>query len=204
MKKWVLLCVFTGLMGGTALADNPKQEALESLTTAQGMIKQGEINKAVEEINYALSKLNEVTASDMLTFVPAPPAGFTLESKNAQGMGQAASMVGNASAEASYLGPDESNVKLTISTGGMTGKLGGLANLGSMFAGMAQDGGTKSVRIKGFTGTLQYDAQDRSGTLTLQVGEKTSVHAEGYGIASADVLKSLVQSMDLSKLATAF
>lgn len=186
------------------MADDPKQEALESLTTAQTMIKQGAVNKAVEEINYALSKLNEVTAANMLAFIPAPPAGFTLESKNAQGMGQMASMVGNAGAEAQYAGPDDASVKLTIATGGVTGKLGSLAGFGAMFAGMAQETGMKSIRIQGYTGTLQFNAEDRSGTLSIQVGEKTSVQVEGYGIASGDVLKAFVQPMNLSKLAGAF
>jgi hypothetical protein len=204
MKKLILALVCLGMMSGMAVAENPKQEALESLTAAQGMIKEGAINKAVEEINYALSKLNEVTAASMLDFIPAPPSGFTLENKNAQGMGQAAAVMGNAGAEANYVGPDDATVKLTIATGGVTGKLGSLASFGSMFAGMAQDTGMKSIRIQGYTGSVQFNADDRSGTLTLQVGEKTSVQVEGYGIASADVLKSFVQPMNLSKLAGAF
>lgn len=205
MKKLVLAFVLAGLMCSMAIADDPKQEAIESLSTAQAMIKQGTINKAVEEINYALSKLNEVTAAQMLTFIPAAPEGFTLESKNSQGMGQGAAMVGNAGAEAHYVGSEDSSVKLTIATGGVTGKMGSLASLGSMFAGVSQDGGgMKSVRIQGYTGTLQFDMNSKSGTLTLQVGEKTSVQIEGDNVESEKVLKSFAENMNLSKLATAF
>ncbi|MBU1168818.1 MAG: hypothetical protein KKD44_04550 [Proteobacteria bacterium] len=204
MKKLIMILVFMGVMVNLSMADDPKQEAMDSLSTAQSMIKQGNINKAVEEINYALSKLNEVSATKMLTFIPEAPEGFTLESKNSQGMGQGASMVGNAGAEGHYIGQDDSRVKLSIATGGVTGKLGSLASFGSMFAGMSQDGGVKSVRIQGFTGTLQYDTNSKSGNLTIQVGEKTSVQVEGDNVASDKILKSFAEKMDLSKLSTSF
>lgn len=192
------------LISAVAYAEDPKGEALQSLTDAQNMIKQGQISKAVDEINYALSKLNEITAGQIINFIPDAPQGYTQVSKNSQGMGQGAAMVGQAGAEAEYNGPDESNVKVTIAMGGVTGKMGSLANLGSMFAGMGQDGGFKSIRIQGYTGTLQYDAGSRSGTLTIQVGEKSSVQVEGNNIPNGDVLKLFVNNMNLAKLASSF
>lgn len=193
------------LLAVHAWAEDPSKEAISSLQTAQTLITQGDTAKAIEEINYALSKLNEVTASGMLNFIPAPPKGFKLDSKNSQGMGQGAMAVGNAGAEGQYSGPNDASVKITIATGGVTGKLGSLASFGAMFAGVSQGGGgSKSVRIKGFTGTLQFEPNDKSGTLTLQVGEKTSVTIEGSNVETENVLKSFAESMDLNGLSKAF
>lgn len=190
-----------------AWADDPAQEAISSLQTAQGLIKSGDTAKAIEEINFALSKLNEVTASGMIKFIPAAPKGFKLESKSSQGMGQGAMAVGNAGAEGEYSGANEASVKITIATGGVTGKLGSLASFGAMFAGISQNSsgsGSKSVRVKGFTGTLTFDADNKSGSLSLQVGEKTSVNIEGSNIDNENVLKSFAEIMDLTGLSKAF
>lgn len=204
MKKLTAAVLFVCFIAVQAWAEDPAQEAISSLSTAQTLIKQGNTAKAIEEINFALSKLNEVTASGMLKFIPPAPKGFTLDSKTSQGMGDGAMMVGNAGAEGNYSGANESSVKITIATGGITGKLGSLASFGAMFGGGAAMGsGSKSVRIKGFTGTLQFDTEGKSGTLTLQVGPKTSVTIEGSNVDSENVLKTFAELMDLNGLSTA-
>lgn len=203
MKKLSAAVLFVCFIAVQVWAEDPAQEALSSLSTAQTLIKQGNTAKAIEEINYALSKLNEVTASGMLKFIPDAPKGFTLDSKSSQGLGDGAMMVGNAGAEAQYSGENEASVKITIATGGITGKLGSLASFGAMFGGGGMASGSKTVRIKGFTGTVQFDAEGKSGTLTLQVGPKTSVTIEGSNVDSENVLKSFAELMDLNGLSTA-
>ncbi len=203
MKNLVAGFILVCLITAQAWAEDPAQEAISSLSTAQTLIKQGNTAKAIEEINFALSKLNEVTASGMLKYIPAPPKGFTLDSKSSQGMGDGAMMVGNAGAEAQYSGENEASVRITIATGGLTGKLGSLASFGAMFGGGGQASGSKSVRIKGFTGTMQFDTEGKSGTLTLQVGQKTSVTIEGSNVDSENILKSFAELMDLNGLSTA-
>ncbi len=207
MKNVIIGVLFVVFLSFSAWAEDPAQEAISSLQTAQGLIKSGDTAKAIEEINYALSKLNEVTASGMIKFIPAAPKGFKLERKSSQGMGQGAMAVGNAGAEGEYSGANEASVKITIATGGMTGKMGSLASFGAMFAGISQNSGgsgSKSVRIKGFTGTLTFDGENKSGNLTLQVGEKTSVNIEGSNIDNENVLKSFGELMDLNGLSKAF
>jgi hypothetical protein len=51
---------------------------------------------------------------------------------------------------------------------------------------------------------LQFEPNDKSGTLTLQVGEKTSVTIEGNNVATEAVLKSFAEMMDLNGLSKAF
>lgn len=201
----VVMMLVTAVTTGAYASDELKKEAVESLDAAKTLVKSGDYTKAVDEINYALSKLNELTAAGLLTFIPNAPAGFTLENKSAQGMGQAASVVGSAAAEAHYVGKDDATVKVLITLGGVSGQMGSLANFGSMFAAFGgEQNGMKKIRIQGFTGTLQYDASSMNGTVSIQAGAKTSVQIEGNNIPSEESLKTFANAINLSKLSSAF
>jgi len=188
----------------SALAEDVKDEAIKSLETAKGFVEKSNYNKAIEEINYALAKLNELAAEGLLSFVPDPPAGYELVDKSSEGIGQGVAVIGNAGAKGSYSGKDGGSLELNIVIGGMAGQMGSLAAFGAMFAGAGQNAGMKTIRIQGYTGTLQYDQQNRSGNLMIQVGDKTSVQIEGSDIGSADDMQKLAEKMDLAALDQAY
>ncbi|PIE71431.1 MAG: hypothetical protein CSA22_02675 [Deltaproteobacteria bacterium] len=196
------------LAATVGFANEAKEEALDSLNTAKRLIEKGDFNKAIEELNYAVSKVNELNAGSLINFIPDAPAGFKLTAKNAQGMGQAASVVGNAGAEAEYTGKNNAIVKLSLVTGGIGGSVGSMAKMGALFAafGGGDTGGPNmtSTRIQGYTGTLSFDASEKSGNLTLQVGDKVTLNIEGSGIESGSVLKAFARNMDLAALDEAF
>ncbi len=203
MKKFIWAVVFitcTGMASAFASGQNSKEEAINSLNAAQGFVKNGNYSKALEEINYAMAKINDLTAEGLLAFIPDPPEGYTLKDKSSQGIGQGAAIVGNAGASADYQGPDDAALKLNISIGGMVGQMGNLAAFGAMFSGMIPEAGIETIRVHGYTGTVLFDKQNSSGSLTLQVGDKTSVQITGNSIASADDLKALAEKMDLAGL----
>jgi len=201
MKKVFLALAMALLISTSSFAQDIKTEAIDSLNTAQDFVKKGNYSKAIEEINYALAKINEMTAADLLNFIPEAPQGFKLVNKNSQGVGSGAAIAGNAGATAQYTNDAGTTVDLNIAIGGMTGKMASLAALGSLFAGINPDGGaqqTLKIRVQGYTGTEVFSSGDRSGTLTFQVGEKTSVTIEGTDIGSTDVLMSLAKKIDFA------
>jgi hypothetical protein len=206
MKKFIFPIALTlALVSSSGYAEDIQSEAIDSLSTARTFVEKGNYNKAVEEINYALSKINELTASGLIQFIPDAPPGFTLDSKQSQGTGAGASIAGSAGATAAYSSSKGSQLNLNIAIGGITGKMGSLAALGQMFAGMAQQQGgggeqTRQLRVKGYTGTEIYNSQNKSGTLTFQVGDKTSVTIEGTGIEDPDILKQLAKNIDFEGL----
>lgn len=203
MKKLILPAALTLLLSINSYAEDIQTEAVESLTTAQTFVSDGNYKKAIEEINYALAKINELTATELLKYIPEAPKGYTLTNKQSQGVGAAASIAGTAGATADYSHSDGGNINLTISIGGITGKMASIAALGSIFAGLSQESGvgqTRQIRVQGYTGTELYNANDQTGTLSFQIGEKTSVTFEGSGIQSADALKTLAKSFDFAGL----
>ena len=203
MKKFFLPIAFSLFIASTSYAEDIKGEAIDSLSTAQTFVEKGNYSKAIEEINYALAKINELTAEGLIKFIPPPPPGFTLDNKQSQGTGAGAVIAGNAGANASYSNPEGASINLNIAIGGMTGKMASLAAFTQMFAGLAPTGEaaqSKQIRVQGYTGTEMYNSQEKSGSVTFQIGTKTSVTIEGNSIESADVLKQLAKNIDFSGL----
>jgi hypothetical protein len=208
MKKAILSVALGLLVSVPCHAENVQQEAVDSLATAQKFVQDGNYNKAIEEVNYALAKINELTAEKLLEFIPDAPAGFTLVNKQSQGVGAAASIAGSAGATAQYSHSSGATVDVNIALGGMTGKMGSLAALGSIFAGLGgqQAGGEqmKQVRVQGYTGTQMFNSADGSGTLTFQIGDKTSVTFQGEALDSPDKLMELAKSFDFAAIEKGF
>lgn len=208
MKKTLIALSLALTIPGLSFADSPiKTETIDSLSSAQSFVKNGSYSKAIEEINYALSKINELTAEQLLSFIPAAPEGYTLKDKQSQGVGAGASIAGNAGANASYSGSNGSIINLNISIGGITGKVASLAALGNLFAGLSQEqsaGKTRQIRVQGYTGTENYNSGTKTGTLSFQVGDKISVTFEGSDINSPEALKTLAKSFDFSGLEKSF
>ncbi|NMD12184.1 MAG: hypothetical protein GYA77_01405, partial [Candidatus Cloacimonetes bacterium] len=79
--------------------------------------------------------------------------------------------------------------------------LGGIA---SMFGGLSVGSGAKTIRVKGYTGTQEFDPDEESGTLSIQVGEKISVIVEAHGIDNADIMTATAEAVDLARLESSF
>ena len=199
MKK--IFVVFVIMTISLALVAGPKEEALSSLDTAKKFVSGDQYSKAVDEINFALAKLNEILAQRLMELMPEAPAGYTRQSANSAGLGAAGSFMGSTNslaAEATYGSDSGSRIELTITVGGIIGQAASFANMGQMFGGAVA--GSSTIRVQGYTGTLEYDSDNQSGSLTLKIGEDKSVMIEGSQIDSGDVLKSLAEKMDLDRL----
>jgi hypothetical protein len=204
MKKLIVLILISILALGLA-AQSAKQEALQSIDDAKAMINSNQLAKAQEELNYAITKISEILSEELLKFIPDAPAGYTLEDRSAQSLGQAGVIIGSANAIAASgnYSKGDSSLELSITVGGLVGQAGGLMGLAAMFGGMTGSN-TKSLRVSGYNATSEYDATGKSGTLTIKVGEKITVMVEGEDIDSADMLKTLAEKVDLAGLEKAF
>jgi hypothetical protein len=208
MKKTILLLLVSVFVIGL-FAQTASEEAIQSLDNAKNLITQKNYAKAQDEINFALSKISEIQAEDLIKFIPDAPTGWKQNEKTSNGLGQAGAIMGSANAitaKGEYSKGDEQSVSVTISIGGMLGKTAGFMGLGALMGGSSSGSGSnsKSVRIAGYTGTTEYDAENKDGKLTIQVGEKISVTMEGNGLENGEVLKTFAAKMDLAKLEKAF
>jgi len=207
MKKTMLL-ILLSIFALALFAQAAKDEALQSLENAKNLIEQKNYVKAQDEINFALSKLSELLAEDLLKFIPDAPTGWKQDDKSSAGLGQAGAFMGSANAitaKGEYSKGDDNSVTLTISVGGMLGKTAGFMGLGALMGGSTSGNqNSKSIRIAGYTGTNEYNIEDKDGNLSLQVGEKVSVSIQGNNLENAEVLKAFANKIDLAKLEKAF
>ncbi len=202
----VILFVF-GTLGMLLAADNPKAEAIESLDNAKAMLNKGQYAQAQDELDYAQTKISELMSGDLLRFIPDAPAGFTLEDKSSQSLGQAGAIIGSANSIAATgdYSKDDMEFSITIAVGGLAGQSGGLlGGLAAMFGGMSDVGGTRTIRIKGNNATLEFNEEEESGSITIQLGNKVTVIVDGTDIEDTDDLKTLAEQVDYNALQKAF
>ncbi|MDD4309851.1 MAG: hypothetical protein PHO32_05680 [Candidatus Cloacimonetes bacterium] len=210
MKKIIVLSLLS-LIAFCLAAQTPRDEAIQSLESAKKLLQQENYSKAQDEINYATGKINEILSEQLVLFVPDAPIGFTLEDKNAQGLGQMGSLFGSANAitaTGNYSRENSdgssSEMVLTISIGGLLGKAAGLAAMGQMFSGSGSGTSSKTIRVAGYNATQEFSAEENVAKLTVQVGEKVSVIVDGDNLDKPEIMKALVEKIDLAKLEKAF
>lgn len=210
MKKLYIL-VMLMILAFALTAQNAKEEAIQSLNNASKFIQQDNYAKAQDEINYASSKISEILSEQLVKYLPDAPAGFVVDEKNASGLGQMGGILGSANSVAATCRYSKENsdgstasLNLTISVGGLLGKTAGLAAMGQMFSGFSSGTNSKTIRVAGYSGTQEFSPGSSSSTLTVQVGEKVSIMVEGESLTSPDIMKTLVEKIDLAKLEKAF
>ena len=203
MRKILILAAIM-LLTLNLFAENPRDEAIQSLDNAKQLLQKDQYVQAQDEINFALSKISEILAEQLLKFIPEAPAGFKLEDKDSQALGQAGAIIGGANtitATATYT-KDDAELKLQIMIGGSLGGSSGLMGLATMFGGMGNAG--KTVRVKGYNGNQQFDKDESSGTLTVNVGSKITVMVTGEDIDNPALMTAIAEAVDMATLEKSF
>lgn len=203
MRKILILAAIM-LLTLNLFAENPREEAVQSLDNAKQLLQKDQYVQAQDEINFALSKISEILAEQLLKFIPEAPAGFKLEDKDSQALGQAGAIIGGANtitATATYT-KDDAELKLQIMIGGSLGGSSGLMGLATMFGGMGNAG--KTVRVKGYNGNQQFDKDESSGTLTVNVGSKITVMVTGEDIDNPALMTAIAEAVDMATLEKSF
>lgn len=203
MRKILILAAIM-LLTLNLFAENPRDEAVQSLDNAKQLLQKDQYVQAQDEINFALSKISEILAEQLLKFIPEAPAGFKLEDKDSQALGQAGAIIGGANtitATGTYT-KDDAELKLQIMIGGSLGGSSGLMGLATMFGGMGNAG--KTVRVKGYNGNQQFDKDESSGNLTVNVGSKITVMVTGEDIDNPALMTAIAEAVDMATLEKSF
>ncbi len=193
MKKLLVLIAVLAL-GLALFADDAKNEALQAIDTAKTFINKGNYDKAREELNYAMAKIDEILGEDLLNYIPAGSAGFTLNEKNFTPL----NVLGAGMTAIGEYEKGDADFTLTISVGGILGQSGGLMGLANLF-GISGVAG-KSTRVSGYTANMEFDESDQSGTLIVKVNDRITVTVTGSNITTSDLLKALAEQVDYSTL----
>ncbi|ETX27773.1 hypothetical protein [Roseivivax isoporae] len=171
-----------------ALAPAPllADEIADALTAAQEAYADGDIQYALDELDFARAKLLERKTDALGAWLPEAPEGWTREVDTDMNAGLAM-MGGGVGAAASYAGPDGDSYKVTLMADNPM-----VASMSAMIAG-ASAMGMKVERI----GRQRFAVQD--GQMMALVGNRILVQIEG---ADAEAMRAVAERIDYDALAT--
>ncbi len=179
------LAVAVAVASGPAMAD----DVSDTITSALEAYEAGDIQFAVEELNFALQLLNEMKAGSLLSFLPEPLEGWTREIDDDAGAAMAM-MGGGVAATAEYRDPTgagDFSLSLIADSPMVTAMAGMLGN-----AAMISASGGKLVRV----GREKF--VDRDGELAGLIGNRVLIQADGD---DADAIVAHLETMDFRELA---
>lgn len=163
-----------------ALAD----EVTDTLSSALQAYEDGDIDYAIEELDYAKQLLQAMSAEALNDFLPDPPEGWTREIMESEMTAGLAMFGGGIGAEAEYTDGSETVTLRIMAENPMVTMFGGmLANAGMM--------GLKMHRV----GREKFVFDD--GELTGLIDNRILVQADG---APAEVMISILENMDFKGL----
>ncbi len=164
-----------------ALAD----EVTDTLSSALQAYDEGDIDYAIEELDYAKQLLQAMSVQALTDFLPEAPEGWTREIGASEMNAGLAILGGGVGAEATYSNGSETVTVTIMADNPMVAMFGGMiANAGMM--------GLKMHRI----GREKFVFDD--GQLTGLIDNRIMVQAEG---ADVDTMISILENMDFKALA---
>lgn len=176
----ILTLVAVGLMAFPAHAD----EISDTLQSAITAYEDGDIQYALEELDFAKQKLLEMKTDSLGAFLPAAPDGWTFE-KNSEMNAMLGMMGGGVGAEGLYKSADGTEVKVTLMADNPM-----VASIGAMVTN-ASAMGLKVERIN----RQRFAAQDDQ--LMGLVSNRILVQTEG----NLDVARTVLEQMDFKAMA---
>ncbi|WP_425097590.1 hypothetical protein [Tropicibacter sp. S64] len=160
-------------------------EVTDTLQSAIKAYEDGDIQYALDEIDFARQTLMQMKTDSLGAFLPPAPDGWTVEVNSEMNTGLAM-MGGGVGAEANYSGPDGKSVKLTMMADNPM-----VASMSAMVTNAAAMG-MKVERI----GRQRFAAQD-SQIMGL-IGNRVLIQAEG----DLDAARMLLEQVDYDGLAS--
>lgn len=159
-------------------------EVTDTLSSALQAYSEGDIDYALEELDYAKQLLQEMTTQELVGFLPEAPAGWTREISDDNVTGGLAMLGGGSGASATYTDGAET-VEITLIAD---------SPMVTMFAGMLTNAGMLGMKLHR-VGREKF--VDNDGELTGLIDNRILVQAEG---AAPEVMIPLLKGIDFKAL----
>jgi len=164
---------------GTGYAD----EILDQINEAIALYKQGDFSGAIAGLEFAMTQIRQLQAARVADALPAALPGWQAE--EAETMVMAGTMLGGGiSAERTYTKGD---AEVDIELIGESPMLQGMLMMFNNPMMMSSSGKTLK-RIKGQKAAWEYDADDRSGEITIVTHNVVLITVKGSNVDQDDLL----------------
>ncbi len=179
MFRATLFAVSFIALSNQALAD----EVTDTLTSALEAYEEGDIDYAIEELDYAKQLLKAMKTDELTAFLPEAPAGWTREVSTEMGAGLAM-MGGGMGAEAEYTDGSDSFTITIMANNPMVTAFGAVVSNAALM-------GMKLERVG-----RQKFAND-NGELSGLIDNRILIQASG---ADVDLMIKVLETMDFKAL----
>ncbi len=154
----------------------------------------GQHREAIQELQFAISQMQELLNKKYLTLLPEPPEGWEAEESQAQTM-PAAILGGGTSLSRSYRRGDES-VEITMMADSPL--LASLSMMLSNPAMLSAGGNVRPYRYESYRGIMEK--QDNGAEISLLVANRVLVKLSGDNIEGEKTLEGFLEAMDFKKI----
>jgi hypothetical protein len=200
------LAVALAALASQAAAD----DVLDTINEGVAQYKAGRKAEAVQSLEYAANLIRQQKGESMAALLPKPLAGWKVDARDSDTQVTAGAIFGGGvTAQRTYVKPApatptsadgdgaDARVEITVTTDSPM-----MQSVMMMLGNPAMLGGSggKMERIGGERALVKYDAQDKSGEVTLAVANRFLVQVRGSNAALADI-KAYTAGIDFKKLA---
>ena len=192
-------------LAATALLSAPGLSAADDVTdqldVAREAYEAGELRQSVDELNYAISQIQEQLSASYVKLLPEPLAGWTAGEAVSQA-GGLAMLGGGTSLSRSYSRDDGGRIEIKMYANSPMAQ--GMSMMLSNPMLMQMDPSTKPYRYKGRKGMIKHDAGSTSYEITLMLKSNTLLQVSGDGLADKAAALDYVKAIDIKAVEEAF
>lgn len=187
----ISLC-FAGSLHADAISDE--------IAAGRKAYEAGELRTAIETLNFAVSKIQEQMAANLVKLLPEPLTGWTADKPESQAGGMAAMITGTTLSRR-YERADGAEVTLSLMADSPLIPM--LTMAMSMPFVMQNNPETQMYSFKGYRGMLEHAADSQEYELSLMVGNRLVIQGKGRRLTDSQPIEDYFKQLDLEAIQTA-
>lgn len=185
----------------SAPAVSVADEVTDQLEVAREAYEAGNLSQSVDELNYAISQIQEKLSGEYAKLLPDALPGWTAGEAVSQA-GGLAMLGGGTSMTRSYT--KDSGGAVEIKAYGNSPMAQGMSMMLQNPMLMQMDPSTKAYRYKGRSGMIKHDSGSTSYEITLMLKNNVLLQVSGDGLADKAPVVDYLKAVDIKALEAAF
>jgi hypothetical protein len=197
----VVVVMLTLVLLVSAYAD----EVLEGIEYAREAYEEGNYSEAIEELNFAITKIQLLQVNELREALPEPLSGWTMEEKESETLAFGFFGLGQGLGVTRRYYKEDSDETVEISLASQSALLQQVVMFLKNPALIAAQPNTKleKKRIAGKRITImeEFSSEDKDGKLSLTPDDQTLVIVEGWDISDKAILYEYLDGIDFDLVA---
>ena len=172
---------------GTAYAD----EITDTIKEALAAYEKGDTSQAKEDLTYALELIKQKKGDTLKNFLPEPLSGWQADAPVVENMG--AAMMGGGTTLRRVYTKGEGRITIEmVADSPLVQSIGAILSNPMFAAG-------RFKRIHRQKAMIEYDAQNRSGKVTMMINNRIAIGVTGEKVSEADMI-AYAEAIDIDGL----